>query len=169
MKPFIKPLQQFRRFTLSLSLIIVLTTLATFGFGTTDSWAASISLATTTASQSQVVALFGSGKAKANAKQVEGKAQEMLGKATGDPKDQVMGQAKQVEGQIRGAAADLKDQIQPQGRAKAVTKNIEGKAQAAVGKATGDLGDQVAGHAKQLESQARNAVEDIKDINPAIK
>ncbi|MEM6836821.1 MAG: CsbD family protein [Cyanobacteria bacterium P01_C01_bin.120] len=134
-----------------------------FGLGTTDSWAASLSPATTTASQSQVVALFGWGKAKAKAKQVEGQAQEMLGDATDDPKDQVMGQAKQAEGQIRGAAADVKDQMQPQGRAKAVTKNIEGKAQAAVGEATGDLGDQVAGNAKQLESQARNAVEDVKD------
>ena len=49
------------------------------------------------------------------------------------------------------------------GRAKAVTKNIEGKAQEAIGKATGNRQDQVAGKAKQVESQVRNAVEDVKD------
>jgi uncharacterized protein YjbJ (UPF0337 family) len=75
-----------------------------------------------------------------------------------------MGKAKQAEGQMRGAAADLKDSMQLQGRAKAVTKNLEGKAQESMGKATGDLGDQMAGRAKQLESQARNTVEDLKDM-----
>jgi len=41
--------------------------------------------------------------------------------------------------------------------------NIEGKAQEAIGKATGNRQDQVAGKAKQVESQVRNAVEDVKD------
>ncbi|PSN11543.1 CsbD family protein [filamentous cyanobacterium CCP5] len=54
--------------------------------------------------------------------------------------------------------------MQLQGRAKAVTKNLEGKAQESMGQATGNLGDQMAGRAKQLESQARNTVEDIKDM-----
>lgn len=49
------------------------------------------------------------------------------------------------------------------GRTKAVTKNIEGKSQEVIGKATGNRNDQVAGKAKQAESQARNAVEDVKD------
>jgi uncharacterized protein YjbJ (UPF0337 family) len=158
-----KLFQQLRRFMLSLSLVMALTILPAFGFGATDSQATSISLGSISTSQSPVVALFGWGQAKAKAKQMEGMAQETLGNATGDPKDQVMGNAKQVEGQIRGAAADVKDQMQLQGTPKAVTKNIEGKAQSAVGKATDDLGDQVMGTAKQLESQARNAVEDIKD------
>jgi uncharacterized protein YjbJ (UPF0337 family) len=158
-----KPLQQFRRFSLSLGLAVVLTITTAFGFGAA-SWAAPLSFSPMGASQGQLVALFGWEKAKAKTKQIEGKAQETLGNVTGDPKDQVMGKAKQAEGQMRGAAADLKDQMQPQGRAKAVTKNIEGKAQEAMGKATGNLGDQMAGSAKQLESQARNTVEDLKEM-----
>ena len=157
-----KPLQQFRRFSLSLGLAILLTIVTAFGFGST-SWAAPLSVSPMSTSQGQLVALFGWGKAKANTKQIEGKAQEALGNVTGDPKDQVMGKAKQVEGQMRGAAADLKDQVQLEGRAKAITKNIEGNAQEAMGKATGNLGDQMAGRAKKLESQARNTVEDLKE------
>ena len=159
-----KSFRQFQRFILSLSLAVVLSAIAAFGFGAADSWAAPLSFSSTGASQGQLIALFGWGKAKAEVKQIEGAVQEAVGNVTGDPKDQVMGKAKQAEGQMRGAAADMKDQMQLQGRAKAVTKNLEGKAQEAMGKATGDLGDQMAGRAKQLESQARNTVEDIKDM-----
>lgn len=162
-----KPLQQFRRFSLSLSLAVLLTIVTAFGFGAT-SWAAPLSFSPMSASQGQLVALFGWEKAKAKTKQIEGKAQEAIGNVTGDPKDQVMGKAKQAEGQMRGAAADLKDQMQLEGRAKAITKNIEGNAQEAMGKATGNLGDQMAGSAKKLESQARNTVEDIKEMTQDI-
>jgi uncharacterized protein YjbJ (UPF0337 family) len=48
-------------------------------------------------------------------------------------------------------------------RAEAVLKDIEGKAQAAAGEASGDSGDKIAGNAKQLEAQARNGIEDLKD------
>jgi len=48
-------------------------------------------------------------------------------------------------------------------RAKAAAKNIEGKAQDAMGNVTGDIQDQVEGKAKQVEANARNAKEDIKD------
>jgi uncharacterized protein YjbJ (UPF0337 family) len=48
-------------------------------------------------------------------------------------------------------------------RAKATAKNIEGKVQEAVGDLTGDRKAQVAGKAKQVESQARNVIEDVKD------
>ncbi len=48
-------------------------------------------------------------------------------------------------------------------KAKAAGKNIEGKAQEALGKVTGDAGDQVEGKAKQAEATARNAKEDVKD------
>lgn len=48
-------------------------------------------------------------------------------------------------------------------RAKATAKNIEGKAQDAMGRMTGDAGDQVEGKAKQVESSARHAKEDVKD------
>ena len=48
-------------------------------------------------------------------------------------------------------------------RAKAAGKNIEGKAQEALGNVTGDVGDQAEGKAKQAEAAARNAKEDAKD------
>lgn len=48
-------------------------------------------------------------------------------------------------------------------RAKATAKNVEGKIQDAVGKVTGDPGDQVEGKAKQVEASARHTKEDIKD------
>ncbi|AHJ26492.1 CsbD family protein [Nodularia spumigena CS-584] len=48
-------------------------------------------------------------------------------------------------------------------RAKATAKNIEGKAQEALGNVTGDPEDKAEGKAKQAESQLRHGVEDIKD------
>ena len=48
-------------------------------------------------------------------------------------------------------------------RAKAVGKNIEGKAQEALGNVTGDPEDKAEGKAKQAESQVRHGVEDAKD------
>jgi len=103
------------------------------------------------------------GRAKATAKNIEGKVQEAVGDLSGDPKDQIMGKAKQVESQARNAAEDIKDKMQLKGRAKAVTKNIEGKVEGMKGKTTGNRKDQVSGRAKQVESQLRNTVEDVKD------
>ena len=48
-------------------------------------------------------------------------------------------------------------------RAKATGKNLEGKAQEAMGKVTGDKSDQAEGKAKQGEASARHAAEDAKD------
>jgi uncharacterized protein YjbJ (UPF0337 family) len=45
---------------------------------------------------------------------------------------------------------------------KAITKDIEGKAQEALGNVTGDRKNQMAGKAKQVEAKVRNAVEDTK-------
>ena len=50
-------------------------------------------------------------KAKAAAKNVEGKAQEAMGNVTGDPQDQAEGQAKQGEATVRNAGEDIKDNI----------------------------------------------------------
>jgi uncharacterized protein YjbJ (UPF0337 family) len=43
---------------------------------------------------------------------MEGVVQEAVGNGTGDPKDQVMGHAKHLEGSLRGDAADMEDQMQ---------------------------------------------------------
>jgi uncharacterized protein YjbJ (UPF0337 family) len=48
-------------------------------------------------------------------------------------------------------------------RAKATGKNLEGKAQEALGNVTGDPEDKAEGKAKQAEAQARHAKEDVKD------
>ncbi|MBE9213881.1 CsbD family protein [Plectonema cf. radiosum LEGE 06105] len=48
-------------------------------------------------------------------------------------------------------------------KAKATAKNIEGKAQEAMGNMTGDTEDQAEGKAKQTEAEARHTVENAKD------
>jgi uncharacterized protein YjbJ (UPF0337 family) len=50
-----------------------------------------------------------------------------------------------------------------QERAKAVVKDLEGKAQEAIGNITDNPEQQAEGKAKQAEADARNASEDIKD------
>ena len=50
-------------------------------------------------------------KAKAAAKNIEGKAQEALGNVTGDPKDQAEGKAKQAEAEVRQGTEDVKDNV----------------------------------------------------------
>ncbi len=49
-------------------------------------------------------------KAKAAAKNIEGKVQEAVGDLTGDPKTQAEGQAKQVEAKARNVVEDAKDE-----------------------------------------------------------
>ncbi len=48
-------------------------------------------------------------------------------------------------------------------RAKATGKNIEGKAQEALGNITGDPEDKAEGKAKQAEAQVNHTKEDVKD------
>lgn len=50
-------------------------------------------------------------KAKATAKNIEGKVQEAVGNLTGDPKDQLEGKEKQTEAKIRHTVEDVKDQV----------------------------------------------------------
>lgn len=50
-------------------------------------------------------------KAKAVAKNIEGKAQEALGNVTGDPEDKAEGQAKQAESEVRHGIEDVKDKV----------------------------------------------------------
>ena len=49
-------------------------------------------------------------KAKATAKNIEGKVQEAVGDVTGDPKTQAEGKEKQAEAKVRHAVEDVKDQ-----------------------------------------------------------
>lgn len=50
-------------------------------------------------------------RAKATAKNVEGKVQEAAGKVTGDKKDQAAGKAKQGQASAQHAAEDVKDSV----------------------------------------------------------
>jgi uncharacterized protein YjbJ (UPF0337 family) len=50
-------------------------------------------------------------RAKATAKNVEGKVQETVGDLTGDTKNQAEGKAKQAEAKVRHAAEDVKDEV----------------------------------------------------------
>jgi uncharacterized protein YjbJ (UPF0337 family) len=50
-------------------------------------------------------------RAKATAKNIEGKAQEMLGKVTGDPATEAEGKAKQTESKIRHTVENAKDEV----------------------------------------------------------
>lgn len=50
-------------------------------------------------------------RAKATAKNVEGKAQEALGNITGDPEDKAEGKAKQAESEVRHGIEDVKDNV----------------------------------------------------------
>ncbi|PSO60829.1 MAG: CsbD family protein [Cyanobacteria bacterium QH_2_48_84] len=49
-------------------------------------------------------------RAKAAAKNIEGKAQEMVSKLTGDPEDKAEGKEKQVEAQAQQAKENVKDE-----------------------------------------------------------
>lgn len=48
-------------------------------------------------------------------------------------------------------------------RVEATKKNIEGKAQEAMGNVTGDPEDKAVGKSKQAEAKTQHAVEDVKD------
>ncbi len=50
-------------------------------------------------------------RAKATAKNIEGKVQDAVGDLTGDPKAQAEGKAKQAEAKVRHAAEDVKDEV----------------------------------------------------------
>lgn len=152
--------KQIRKFLLTVGLVMSISTATAFGFANQASWAATSLTLRMSEPQTQIATM---NRAEAFSKNIEGKAQEMMGNITGDPKDKMMGKAKQAESQVRNTAEDMKDSMSLKGRAKAVTKNIEGKLQEAAGNITGNSKDQVMGKAKQVESQVRNTAEDLKD------
>lgn len=50
-------------------------------------------------------------RTKATAKNLEGKIQEAVGDATGDPKTKMEGQEKQAEAQVTNVIEDAKDEV----------------------------------------------------------
>lgn len=140
------------------SLTILLTTTVLLNFGTSNAFAATLPVQFASHLQFSVT-----NRAEAITKNLEGKAQEAIGNLTGDPKDQIMGKAKQSESQVRNAAEDINDQIQLKTKIKADAKNLEGKAQEAIGNMTGNSRDQIMGKAKQAEGQGLNLIEYVKE------
>jgi uncharacterized protein YjbJ (UPF0337 family) len=50
-------------------------------------------------------------RAKATAKDLEGKIQETVGNVTNDPEDKAEGRAKQAEAKVRNKVEDAKDEV----------------------------------------------------------
>lgn len=50
-------------------------------------------------------------RAKATAKNIEGKLQEVVGDLTGNPRDQIEGREKQTEATVRHTVEDVKDAV----------------------------------------------------------
>jgi uncharacterized protein YjbJ (UPF0337 family) len=50
-------------------------------------------------------------RVKATAKNIEGKAQEAFGEATGNTEDKAKGKAKQAEASVRHGVEDAKDEV----------------------------------------------------------
>ncbi|MFO8037905.1 MAG: CsbD family protein [Sodalinema sp.] len=154
-------LRKITQFLLSAGLMMAIAVTGNLALSSQNAQAATSANLTTT----EIAWGFGN-RAEATAKEVEGKVQESVGNVTGDRQDEIMGKAKQAQGQVRNAAEDVKTSIQDnvglEGRAKAVQKNVEGKLQETAGQVTDTPEDQVMGKAKQSESQVRNAAEDVK-------
>lgn len=153
-------LKQIRKFFVTTTLVLFISTATTFGFMSQNSLASTLSVSSINPPSNQIA--LGWGNAKATGKDLEGKTQQGMGNLKGDPKDQLMGKAKQVESKARNKAEDIKDSMGLKGKTQAVAKNIEGKAQEAIGNITGNSKDKFMGKAKQAESQVRNTVEDVK-------
>ena len=156
-------LQQIRNFFFVPCLTAILSISIAFGFAVPNSVAAPLDLSIASHVQHPLVAAFWD-RAKGELKGAEGKVQETYGNVTDSPKDQAMGKVKQAQGKIRSTAADAKEKMDLEGRAKAVSKTVEGKAQSAMGNVTGDLGDQISGKLKQVEGKVRSSAEDMKDF-----
>ncbi len=106
----------FHSFVFSTSLTVLLATFVAFGFGSADSRAATSSGAYIIGQpQTQIATIDQSNglmnRAEAMSKNVEGKVQEAIGKATGNSKNQVVGKAKQAESQAMNLAEDVKDRL----------------------------------------------------------
>jgi uncharacterized protein YjbJ (UPF0337 family) len=153
-----KVISQIYRALLTISLISFFSFVLSFGIAVEDSWAATPFAQLVASSHTQVAVMD---RAKAVTKDLEGKAQEAIGNVTGDPKDLVVGRAKQAEANVRQMSENVKDSL-PE-RVKAIAKNLEGKTQEAIGDVTGDRKDQIVGRAKQVESNGRNLLEDAKE------
>jgi len=102
-----------RSFFVSISLAGLLAIVIVFGFSSGNSWAIT---STQLVTHPQIwIAIYQDepliNRVKAAQKDVEGEVQEAIGNVTGNPKDQIMGTAKQVQSRVMNAIEDVKDQF----------------------------------------------------------
>ncbi|MCY7406460.1 MAG: CsbD family protein [Alkalinema sp. CAN_BIN05] len=114
--------------------------------------------------------------AKAAAKTVESKVQDVVAKVTGDPEDQLSAKMKQAEANLSRATANAQNHLEYssnvslQDKARNALLNVEGKVQDTIGRLTDSPEDQAAGKAKQVVATARNVVSNARDkVNNAVK
>lgn len=150
-------IQKVKKFLAILFFIITLTVGILISFDVTSVWAKNLSFTFVIQPQLAVT-----NRIQAVTRDFEGKAQEELGIVTNNPKDQMMGIAKQIEGQILDVTEDIKDQIQPRDSITGVIKDLEGKTQEAIGDMTGDIQDQITRQAKQVEGNRLGLVEGFR-------
>ncbi len=157
-------LQYSRKFLTTLTLMSVLAFATAVGVRAEESWAATPFQIAASITHNQIaqVNISLSERAKATTQNIEGKAQEMVGKITDDPEAEAEGKAKQAESQARHAAENVRDRMSWQGKPKAVAKYVEGKVQEGTGNITGNPKAEAEGKAKQIEGKVRYKVEDVK-------
>lgn len=122
--------QKFRRFFLTIFLAVVLAN--AMGSGSPDCWASDTHTQLILQPRDQIATM---NRVEAITKNAEGKAQETIGKITGDLKGQNIGKAKQVESQnrnlkqaekqARNAAEDMKDKTELKGKKNTVAKILK--------------------------------------------
>lgn len=117
-------LQKIRISFLSASFALLVAVASVFTVGCSNAWAVA---SMPTSIEPSTIQLAAMNRVEAATKNLEGKAQEMLGKITDSPKDQVAGKAKQVESRMQTIVEDVKDQKKLKGKAKSAEKDIQRK------------------------------------------
>jgi len=95
--------QKFRRFFFTIGLVLLLGSLT--AFTAKESLAATFLTQPISLAPTQIATM---NRVEAIGKDIEGKAQETMGKITGNQEDQVMGKVKQAESKVRNTVEDVK-------------------------------------------------------------
>jgi uncharacterized protein YjbJ (UPF0337 family) len=97
-------LQKFHRFFLTIGLVLLLGSLT--AFTAEESLAATFLTQPISLAPNQIATM---NRVEAIGKDIEGKAQETMGKITGNKEDQVRGKVKQAESKVQNTVEDVKD------------------------------------------------------------
>lgn len=117
-------LQKIRSSFLSTGIALLVAVASVLTVGCSNAWAAA---SMPTSIEQSTVQLAAMNRVESATKNLEGKAQEMIGNITDSPKDKVAGKAKQVESRMQTIVEDVKDQKKLKGKAKSAEKDIQRK------------------------------------------